>query len=62
MHGLIGPTTNINIDNYALPWGHKPAMKGLSRNYSIIISPSDKGGSVVIMNSIHYNNKIKQKK
>ena len=35
-------------------------MKDMSKNINIIIAPSNKGSDVVIINSNHYNNKLKE--
>ena len=50
------PTTNINSDDLALPRRHIDALRDLSRNNNVIITPSDEGGGgdVDIMDSVHY--------
>ena len=55
---LIASTTNNNTDQRTLCRRHLAALRALSKNNNIIITPSDKGGCVFIMNSTEYNNKI----
>ena len=54
---LITTTNNIYIDDCVLLWRHRDVLRGMSKNYFIIIT-SDISRGVDIMDFIHYNNKI----
>ena len=45
-------------DEPTLPKRYITALKSLSSNHNIVISPSDIGGGVVIMDSTVYNQKL----
>ena len=45
-------------DELTLPNRYITALKTLSSNHNIVISPSDKGGAIVIMDSTVYNQKL----
>ena len=55
LQGIIAASTNCHSDEPTLPKIYITALKSLSSNHNIVISPSDKGGGVVIMNSTVYN-------
>ena len=50
-------TNDIKTDDYALPRRQIAALRGLSMNNNITVTPSDKGAGVFITDSTHYNNK-----
>ena len=58
LQGIIATFTNCHSDELTLPNRYITALKSLSSNHNIVISPSDKGGSVVIMDSTVYNQKL----
>ena len=51
-------STNCHSNELTLPNRHITALKSLSSNHNIVISPSDKGRAVVIMDSTVYNQKL----
>ena len=55
---IIAASTNCHSDEPTLPKRYITALKSLSSNHNIVISPSDKGGGVVIMDSMVYNQKL----
>ena len=58
LQGIIAASTNCHSDELTLPNRYITALNSLSSNHNIIISPSDKGGGVVIMDSTVYNQKL----
>ena len=58
LQGIITASTNCHSDEPTLPKRYITALKSLSSNHNIVISPSDKGGGVVIMDSAVYNQKL----
>ena len=58
LQGIIAASTNCHSDELTLPNRYITALKSLSSNHNIVISPSDKGGGVVIMDSTVYNQNI----
>ena len=59
LQGIIAASTNCHSDELTLPNRYITALKSLSSNPGIVISPSDKGGCVVvIMDSTVYNKKL----
>ena len=55
VQGIIVASTNCQTDDPPLPKRYTAALKYLSSDHNITISPSDKGGGVVIMDSSVYN-------
>ena len=55
LQGIIAASTNCHSDELTLLKRYITALKSLSSNHNIVISPSDKGGGVVIMDSTVYN-------
>ena len=58
LQGIIAASTNCHSDELTLPNRNITALKSLSSNPNIFISPSDKGGGVGIMDSTDYNQKL----
>ena len=58
IQGIITCTTTQE-NQLTIPRRYITALKNLSKDESIIISPSDKGGGVVILNTIDYDEKMK---
>ena len=56
--GIIAASTNCHSDELPLPKRYITALKSLSSHHNIVISPSDKGGGIVIMDSTVYNQKL----
>ena len=54
LQGIIAASTNCNSDEMTLSNRYITALKFLSSNPNIVISTSDKGGDVVIMDSTVY--------
>ena len=57
IEGIIAASTKCHSDDLPLPNRYITALKSLSSNHNIVISPSDKSGGVVIMYSMVYNKK-----
>ena len=58
IQGIISASTICHSDELTLPNRYITALKALSSNHQIILSSSDKCGSVVIMDSMVYNQKL----
>ena len=58
LQNIIAASTNYHSDELTRPNRYITALKSLSSNRNIIIAPSDKGGGVVIMDSMVYNQKL----
>ena len=58
IQGILATSINCHSDELTLPNRYITALKSLSSNHNIIISPSDEGGGVVIMDSMLYNQKL----
>jgi len=58
VQGLITASTTCDNDDPVLPQRYITALKSLSNNQEILITSSDKGGGIVIMNSSQYNDKM----
>ena len=58
LQGIIAASINCHSDELTLPNRCITALKSLSSNHNIVISPSDKSGGVVIMDSTVYNQKL----
>ena len=58
LQGIIAASTNCHSDELTLPNRYITALRSLSSNHNVIISPSDEGGGVVIMDSSVYNQKL----
>ena len=55
---IIAASTKCHSDELILPNRYITALKSLSSNHNIVISPSGKGGGIVIMDSTVYNQKL----
>ena len=58
LQGIIAASTNCHSDELTLPNRYITVLKPLSSNHNVVISPSDKGWGVVIMDSTVYNQKL----
>ena len=58
LQGIIAASINYLCSELTLPDRYITALKSLSYNHNIVISPSEKGGGVVIMDSTDYNQKL----
>ena len=57
IQGLISATLSTE-NEYTLPKRFVSAIQNLSQNKDLVISPADKGGGVVVMNTTDYNEKM----
>ena len=57
LQGIIAASTNCHSDELTLPNRYITALKSVSSNHNIVISPSDKDGGLVIVDSTAYNQK-----
>ena len=55
---LLAATTIVYIDDLTLPRRHLTALRGLSMNNNIMITHSDKGSGVVIIDLTQWTKKI----
>ena len=58
LQGIITASTNCYSDELTLPNRYITALKSFSSNHNIVISSSDKGGGVVIMDSTVYKQNL----
>ena len=58
LQDIITASTYYHSDELTLPNRYTTALRTLSSNHNIVISPSDKGGGVVIMDSTVYNQEL----
>lgn len=59
IQGIISTTTAQTRD-ITLPKRYINALSHMANDHNIIISPADKGGGIVIMETTEYKNKILQ--
>ena len=58
LQGIIAAFINYHSDELTQPNRYITALKSLSSNHNIVISPSDKVGGIVIIDSMVYNQKL----
>lgn len=56
--GILAASLDCQNTEFTLPKRYMNALKSLSTNSDITISPSDKGGGVVVMDTAAYNQKM----